>query len=82
MNTELYDKVYRALARNQNKAEYYNSKYQGKEEQHTFHGGWNLGYWEGRVSALEDVMELLDECGMKPEIDISVFFRNEFKCPT
>jgi hypothetical protein len=25
---------------------------------HTYHGGWSLGYWEGRVSVLE---ELLDE---------------------
>ena len=79
MSTELYDKLNKALCRNQSKAEYYNSKYEGKEEQHTFHGGWNLGYWEGRVSVLEEVLDLLEDLGMKPEIDISVFFKNEFK---
>ncbi|MCY8958273.1 hypothetical protein [Bacillus atrophaeus] len=25
---------------------------------HTYHGGWRLGYWEGKLSVLE---ELLDE---------------------
>lgn len=75
MNTELYDKLNKALYRNQSKAEYYNSKYEGKEGQWTFHGGWKLGYWEGRVSALEGVLDLLEDLGMKPEIDISVFLR-------
>ena len=75
MNTELYDKLNKALYRNQGKAEYYNSKYGGKEGQHTFHGGWNLGYWEGRVSVLEEVLDLLEDLGMKPEIDISAYLR-------
>ena len=77
MNTELYDKLNKALCRNQSKAEYYNSKYEGKEEQHTFHGGWNLGYWEGRVSVLEEVLDLLEDLGMKPEIDISAYFTED-----
>ena len=74
---KLYDKVNRVLYRNQCKAEYYSSKYEGKEEQHTFHGGWNLGYWEGRVSALEGVLDLLEDLGMKPEIDISAYFTED-----
>lgn len=27
----------------------------------TFHGGWSVGYWEGRLSAYEDMLDDLDE---------------------
>lgn len=30
------------------------------EHTHTFHGGWSKGYWEGKIAALESV---LDELG-------------------
>lgn len=43
--SEIYNKVEKALQRNERKAQRYSNKYEGKEEQHTFHGGWNLGYW-------------------------------------
>lgn len=28
---------------------------------HTYHGGWSLGYWEGKLSTLEDILDDLDE---------------------
>ena len=70
---DLYNKVEKALQRNERKAERYSSQYEGKEEQHTFHGGWNLGYWEGRVSALEEILDMLEDEGMKPQIDITKY---------
>lgn len=75
--SELYIKIMKALQRNERKAERYSSQYEGKETQHTFHGGWNLGYWEGRVSALEEILDMLEDEGMKPKIDLSGFFRRE-----
>ena len=65
----VYNKVAKILQRNGRKQERYERKYDGKEKTLTFHAGWNLGYWEGRVSALEEVLDLLEEKGMKPEVD-------------
>lgn len=28
---------------------------------HTYHGGWDLGYWEGKLSALEDLFDEIVE---------------------
>jgi phage protein U len=67
--SDLYDKVEKALQRNERKAERYSNQYEGKEEQHIFHDGWNLGYWEGRVSALEEILDMLEDEDMKPQID-------------
>ena len=30
-------------------------------ETHTYHGGWELGYWKGRLSAFEDIMDTIEE---------------------
>ena len=27
---------------------------------HTYHGGWDLGYWEGRLSVLEDMRDEIE----------------------
>ncbi|BAR81996.1 uncharacterized protein KNN_01148 [Bacillus thuringiensis serovar tolworthi] len=27
---------------------------------HTYHGGWDLGYWEGRLSVLEDMHDEIE----------------------
>ena len=63
MTKELQERLYAILKRNQRKSEYYERKYHGKEDKHTFHGGWNLGYWEGRVAAFEECLDLLEELG-------------------
>lgn len=36
-------------------AEHYNS------DEHTFHGGWTQGYWQGQLSVLEDLQDLLED---------------------
>ncbi|WP_428828508.1 hypothetical protein ACPJHH_13150 [Bacillus altitudinis] len=28
---------------------------------HTYHGGWSLGFWVGRLSVLEELLEEEDE---------------------
>lgn len=70
MTKELQQRLYNILKRNQRKSEYYEQKYQGKEDKHTFYGGWNLGYWEGRVTAIEECLDLLEELGMTEKFDI------------
>jgi transcriptional regulator with XRE-family HTH domain len=27
---------------------------------HTYHGGWDLGYWEGRLATLEDIQDEIE----------------------
>lgn len=70
MTKELQKRLYQILERNQRKSEYYDNKYSGKEDKYTFHGGWNLGYWEGRVTAFEECLDLLEELGMVEKFDI------------
>ena len=70
MSNELYDRLLRLHNRNVRKADYYKHKYKGKEDLHTFHGGWNLGYWEGRVSALEDALDLIEEIGLYERLNM------------
>ena len=35
---------------------------------HTYHGGWDLGYWEGLLSAYENVRDRMDELTVKENI--------------
>ncbi|WP_235822754.1 hypothetical protein [Cytobacillus massiliigabonensis] len=28
---------------------------------HTYHGGWDLGYWQGRLSILEEFLDDMEE---------------------
>lgn len=77
MNEELYNKLSKALQRNERKSDYYQNKYSGKEETLTFYGGWSSGYWQGRVSALEEVLDLLEDYDMKPKIDIADLIRKK-----
>ena len=30
-------------------------------EKYTFHGGWEQGYYEGRLSILEDILDMLED---------------------
>ena len=55
------ERLHAILKRNHRKSEYYEQKYHGKEDKHTFHGGWNLGYWEGRVTSFEECLDLLED---------------------
>ncbi len=32
---------------------------------HTFHGGWHKGYYEGKRSVLEDILDMIEEEGKK-----------------
>lgn len=77
METEdVYNKIEKMLYRNTKKSDYYEQRYSGKEADHTFHGGWNLGYWEGRVSVLEEVLDILQDCGLKPVPDFYEMMKN------
>ncbi|MGN4723966.1 hypothetical protein ACTFR8_23325 [Bacillus cereus group sp. MYBK15-3] len=32
---------------------------------HTYHGGWDLGYWEGRASMAQDILDEVGGVNMK-----------------
>lgn len=51
----------RRIARCKRRIASYEERYKGRESEHTYHAGWNLGYWEGRLSALEDIRDALYE---------------------
>lgn len=44
-------------------------------ETHTFHGGWSLGYYEGQLSVLGDILDMIDE--MHEEEAEAAKFRSE-----
>ena len=56
------EKFERKIARIKTKVENLKQEHGDKPSiTHTYHGGWSLGYWEGRLSALEDMLDDLDE---------------------
>ena len=48
----------RKIRRSEAEVEKY-KEYNSKD--HTFHGGWSKGYAEGRLSALQDIEDMIDE---------------------
>lgn len=42
---------------------------------HTFHGGWEKGYYQGKLSVLEDILDMIDE--MHEEEAAAAQFRSE-----
>jgi hypothetical protein len=73
----IYEQIERRLQRTQNTGNMHLLKYDGKEQQYTFHGGWSMGYYEGREAALEDVLGMLEDAGMKPEVDFMEYLRKK-----
>ena len=49
--------IERTLKRAKRRADSYKDT---TEKTHTFHGGYSKGYWEGKISALESILEELD----------------------
>ena len=74
-------RIIHKLTRCRRKIEIMSSKYNGKERQFTFHGGFDYGYEKGRVSILEDQLDDLnaDIEALKPPIDFSKLLRSNFK---
>ena len=57
----LREKLQRRLERACCKAAQFDERYSGREQFLTFHGGYNQGYWDGRVSGLESAIDFLME---------------------
>ena len=36
-------------------------------DEHTFHGGWTQGYWDGQLSVLEDLQDILEDIRAEEE---------------
>ena len=36
-------------------------------DEHTFHGGWTQGYWDGQLSVLEDLQDILEDMRVEEE---------------
>jgi hypothetical protein len=50
----------RRLERYKNMCKELRNEYIGKEEKYTFHAGHRLGYVEGKISEIENVLDILD----------------------
>jgi len=48
----------RKIQRSESEVEKY-KEYNSKD--HTFHGGWSKGYADGRLSALQDIEDMIEE---------------------
>ena len=48
----------RRVQRSQDQVKRY-AEYNSKE--HTFHGGWSKGYAEGRLSASQDIQDMIED---------------------
>jgi hypothetical protein len=57
MNTHLLEKTIE-LRINRVKKRFHNVEHYNSKE-HTFHGGWTQGYWEGQLCVLEDLQDLV-----------------------
>ncbi|MHC2451265.1 hypothetical protein ACUXP3_001866 [Bacillus altitudinis] len=58
MSTDIKRKYERVI----NKIEKIKEQHGDKPGQtHTYHGGWNLGFWEGRLSVLDELLGEEDE---------------------
>jgi hypothetical protein len=60
MSTEFNNKLVRIVKLLRRKVEKANSTYAGKEASFTYHGGFDHGYWRGRLAAYEDVADLME----------------------
>lgn len=58
---DVIKKLQRRLERAQAQLEQCEAKYNGKEREHTFHGGQELGYAQARVSVLEDWLDHVND---------------------
>lgn len=53
--------IRRKIQRLRNKTKLNDKQYRGNEQDYTFHGGFNSGYFEGKLCAYE---EIADELGI------------------
>lgn len=56
---EIYEKFQKKLVRCASEVERNKKRYVGKESEFTFHGGYRQGYYEGKLSALEEIIDYL-----------------------
>lgn len=56
-----FEKIKRRLDRLKKQRDDLAEKHKGKESEFTYHAGYSLGYIEGRISVLEDVLDDISE---------------------
>ena len=58
---DLVEQIERKLKHAKRRLDYFTTKYdQIGEENLTYHGGWNTGYWQSKVSTYEEILDLLE----------------------
>lgn len=57
MNQDYINKLKRRLDRCKSRAESLNLLHTGNEANYTYHGGWSLGYLQGQIKELEDLLD-------------------------
>lgn len=56
---KLITNIQRRIRRCQKSVEDNKQKFSGREHEFTFHGGYDSGYAEGKLAALEDMLDAL-----------------------
>ena len=59
---DLKEKLVRALKRSERKSKHFKELHgETPSIDYTYHGGWTLGYWEGRAAALDEILGFVEE---------------------
>lgn len=61
MTPEQQSAIKKRIARIQERVKIYEELYEGKEMSLAYHGGFTLGYWKGKLSALEDILDMIED---------------------
>ncbi len=54
-------KLKRKVARWRDMASQLEQKYKGNEQDYTYHAGYSLGYLHGQISAIENLLDIVEE---------------------
>jgi len=55
------NKLKRRLSKLKDKEKLLKNKHTGNEPKYTYHGGWDLGYIQGKISEIEDIIDELED---------------------
>lgn len=53
-------KIKRKLDKLEAKIKHLQSLHSGNEQKYTYHGGWDLGYLQGKLAGIELILDLLE----------------------
>lgn len=60
MSAEFDTAVKKKITKLELKIKELQQKHYGNEQQYTYHGGWDLGYLQGKLAGIELILDLLE----------------------